>query len=330
MRVAVTGAAGFVGLNVLNELVGKGHEVRAIDRVTPEVGAPEGIEWQVRDILDPAAMREALDGIDTVLHLVALITLAEEDPIAWKVNVEGARTVAEAAHACGVRRLVHCSSMHAFNQRTAPDGRLDEASPRSDDPTLPVYDRSKWAGEQAVQEVISAGLDGVICNPTGVYGPVDYGQLSRFNLLLRSAARGRVPIMVDASFDFVDVRDVATGLVSAAEKGRTGENYLLPGHYVSMLDVFRMAADASGHMGPLFGFSVSRARQLASIVKPVTSMFKSDIFDDAAFAALDGAPTVDGAKARAELGYEPRPAEDTVRDLVAFFVETGQLRRGSG
>lgn len=216
--------------------------------------------------------------------------------------------------------------MHSFDQYRSPGERISESSPRSTDPTLPVYDRSKWAGEQALHAVIADGLDAVICNPTGVFGPVDYGP-SRMNGMLRDAARGRVPAVVTGAFDFVDVRDTVRSLVVAAEFGRTGENYLLSGHRVTMLDLFRQAADSTGHIGPLFAFPVSLARRVAPIAAPIARLLGSDVVAAAAFGALVASPVIDGTKAGRELAHTPRPIDETVRDLVAFFVETGQLRR---
>ncbi|WP_141549945.1 NAD-dependent epimerase/dehydratase family protein, partial [Nocardia farcinica] len=95
-----------------------------------------------------------------VYHLVAVITLAEKNDLAWRVNTEGVRVVAEAALATGVRRMVHASSIHAFDQYTC-GGSIDETSARSTDPSLPVYDRSKWQGEIELRAVIDQGLDAV-------------------------------------------------------------------------------------------------------------------------------------------------------------------------
>ncbi|MEO9222731.1 MAG: NAD-dependent epimerase/dehydratase family protein, partial [Mycobacteriaceae bacterium] len=188
MKIAVTGAAGFLGTNLVNQLVEDGHDVTGVDRVRSE-HAPKQVKWVLGDVLDPDAMVRALDGAELVYHLIAMITLAHLDEKAWTVNTVGVRTVAEAARTVGVRRMVHCSSVHSFDQY-ALEGELDENTPRSTASSIPVYDRSKWAGEQELGKVIVAGLDAVICNPTGVYGPVDYGP-SRINGMLRDAARGR-------------------------------------------------------------------------------------------------------------------------------------------
>ncbi len=330
MKVAVTGAAGFIGTNLVRLLVEQGNEVVAIDRVRSEHWPEAGVTWKNADVLDPASMESALQGAEVVYHLVAMITLKQQDETAWRLNTLGVRTVAEAALAAGVRRMVHCSSVHSFDQYGC-DGYLNEESARSESADIPVYDRSKWAGEQQLREVVAQGLDAVICNPTGVYGPVDYGSqgkgLSRINGMLRDAARGRVPAVIEGGFDFVDVRDVALGLTLAAEKGRTGENYLLTGHNQEMLTMFRLSARVAGRRGPLLAFPLKMIEAIVPLAEPIAAKFGSDVVSRAALGALISQPQVDGSKAAAELGYTPRSAEQTIHDLVAFFVESDQLAR---
>jgi len=324
MRVAVTGAAGFLGANVVNTLVEDGHDVVAIDRVATDLVTAPGITWVSADVLDPAQVRAALDGVEVVYHLVAVISLKHEDPLAWRVNVDGVATVARAALEVGVRRMVNCSSLNAFRYRLGD--RLDETAPRSTAPDLPVYNRSKYAGEVELLKVVEDGLDGVICNPTGIYGPVDQPtRLSRMNQSLRDAARGRAPVAVRAAFDMVDVRDVARGLTLAAEKGRTGENYLLPGHHVGLHEVTAMAARAAGRREPLVVLPAKVITTVAPFVDPIARLFGSDAMTPMALETLNASPVVDGSKARDELGYDPRPTEETVEDLVAFFAEHGLL-----
>ncbi|WP_433192652.1 NAD-dependent epimerase/dehydratase family protein [Nocardia sp. CA-107356] len=325
MKVAVTGAAGYLGTNLLSLLVERGHEVTAIDRIVPEQRTDPHVTWVTGNVLDPESMRTVLAGAEIVYHLVAVITLADQHDLAWKVNTEGVRVVAEAALDLGVRRMVHASSIHAFNQYTC-GGRIDESSMRSTDPSLPVYDRSKWAGEVELRKVIEKGLDAVICNPTGVFGPLDYSTpLSRINRTLRDAARGRVPAMIGGGFDLVDVRDVAKGLILAGERGRTGENYLLGGSMISMLDLCRTAASFGGKKGPKFSIPPKVVTGLIPALQPFGKLLKTDILSKAALGALVSAPIVDHGKAEREIGYQPRPIEETVRDLVTFFTDPKRL-----
>ncbi|MGV9662937.1 NAD-dependent epimerase/dehydratase family protein [Nocardia niigatensis] len=326
MRVAVTGAAGFIGTNLVDRLAGLGHEVVAIDRSVPEYSHAQAIRWERGDVLDGTRMRQAFDGVEVVYHLVAMITLAHRDERAWTVNTRGVHTVATAASAAGVRRLVHCSSIHSFDQYRC-GGRIDETSVRSTDPSLPVYDRSKWQGEIELHKVIDAGLDAVICNPTGVYGPADHPPLSRINGILRDAARGRVPMLLQGAFDLVDVRDVVDGLIAAAEKGRTGENYLLPGSMITLFDACREAAAVVGRRGPAFAFPLSAADTIMPIAEPIGRLFGSDLVSRASLGALRVSPIISGVKARNELGWVTRPGTETIRDLVCYFVSSGLLDR---
>ncbi|WP_280222123.1 NAD-dependent epimerase/dehydratase family protein [Nocardia neocaledoniensis] len=317
MKVAVTGAAGYLGSNLIPQLLERGHEVVAIDRAAPTISDP-AVTWVSGDVLDPASMRTALAGAEVVYHLVALITLAEKNDLAWRVNTEGVRVTAEAALEVGARRFVHTSSIHAFDQYRA--GHIDETTVRSADPGLPVYDRSKWAGEQELRTVIERGLDAVIVNPTGVYGPVDHpDRLSRLNSVAAEAMRGRTPVMIGGGFDLVDVRDVAHGLILAGEKGRTGENYLLGGYMTALLDLCRMAAARTGAKGPRFAIPAKALGAVLPIVEPIGKRFGSDILSKAALGAILSAPIVDHGKAERELGYHPRPTAETVADLVDFL-----------
>ncbi|MEZ5209885.1 NAD-dependent epimerase/dehydratase family protein [Gordonia sp. (in: high G+C Gram-positive bacteria)] len=327
MKVAVTGANGFVGTNLVDLLRLDGHEVVAIDRVVPSgFESASGVRGVVADVLDPDAMRAALAGVDVVYHLVAVITLAHRNERAWQINTKGVRVVAQAALDAGVTRMVHCSSIHSFDQHTRCD-HLDESSRRSDSPDLPVYDRSKYAGEQELRAVIDRGLDAVICNPTAVFGPVDSVPMSRVNGILRDAARGRLPAFVRGGFDFVDVRDVAGGLVAAAASGRTGENYLLGGHYHQLADIARDTARLCGRRGPIVALPLSGLAALMPVIEPISAAFGSDLLTRASLATVTASPRVDCSKAAAELGYRPRPTADTVRDLASHFVSAGHLAR---
>jgi len=323
MKVAVTGAAGFLGVNVVREMVAAGHEVLALDRVIPAsandlVGAPEAVSWTQCDVLDEAATTTLLEGCDLVMHLVAVVTLRQEDPIAWRVNVEGVGTVARAALAAGVGRMVNCSSLASFHYER--HGHVDETTARATDPKLPVYHRSKYAGEVELRKVIDRGLDALVCNPTGIYGAVDHPtRLSRMNQAMLDAARGRMPVSTSGDFDMVDVRDVARGFRLAAEKGRTGENYLLGGHRFGLAAAQRLAAREVGRRGPVLLIPSRILGAVAPVLDPITSRLGSEAFSPAGLENILTSPIVDHGKAATELGYRPRPTKESIADLVAFF-----------
>lgn len=314
---AVTGATGHVGVNLVAHLCEQGWRVRAISRNPIGKRETGQVERIAGDVRDAACMRDAFQGVDIVFHLAARITLASEDPEAWDINVRGPATVAAAALAAGVSRMVHCSSVHSFDLARARP-RLDEKSIRATDPSRPLYDRSKFAGEIEVRRIIDQGLDATIVNPTGIIGPIDVGT-SRTNQIITTAARGRLPVVAHGGFDWVDVRDVVTSLEAAAHKGRTGENYLLAGHRSSVLYLARLAAALNGHFGPLIVLPSGLARWAAPLGERISRRFDSDLITPASIGALIDDPVVDGDKARRELGHDPRPLEDSVRDTVRWF-----------
>jgi nucleoside-diphosphate-sugar epimerase len=314
----VTGASGYVGVNLVQHLRHSGWLVRTVGR-RPLGGA----DHTSADIRDRDKLRPVLEGATIVFHLAAKITLSRVDPEAWDINVRGPAAVAASALDAGVQRMVHCSSVHAFDlARSRPV--LSENSPRATSPDRPIYDRSKAAGELEVRRVVEAGLDATIVNPTGVIGPVDKGP-SRMNTIINLAARGRLPVVVQGGFDWVDVRDVVAGLVAAAERGRTGENYLLPGHRTTVLELGRLAAALNGHRGPILAIPGKLAMWVAPAAEWIGHRFHSDFLTPASVGTLLDDPIVDGKKAATELSYQPRPLEDTVRDLLRSFEGNPKL-----
>jgi dihydroflavonol-4-reductase len=297
-------------------------EVRGVDQRKPALAlAALGAAWARADVLDSASLRSAFEGAEIVYHLAARISVTgDPEGRVRATNVDGVRNVAEAALGAGVRRLVHCSSVHAFDLERC-EGTLDEASPRATDPRLPAYDRSKAAGEEALRSVMARGLDAVIVNPTGVIGPFDLGpsRMSRFFLALRD---GRLPALLPGGFDWVDARDVAATLVAAAERGRSGENYLVPGHWCSLRDLALVAHGVTGaRVPPVVPMAVARAW---SPIGTRLGRAADDplMFTSEALHAIRFGPRVSGAKAGRELGHTARPTADTVRDVYAAFGST--------
>lgn len=327
MRVLVTGAAGYLGRPLVAALVSRGDSVTAVDLVSDLPADSERVQWRRLDVLDEKAVGAVMDGHELVFHLAAKITLHRRDAAAWRLNTQGVRVISRAALAAGVPRFVHCSSVHSFD--TSAPGVMTERSARAiPGAALPLYDRSKFAGELALQQVIAEGLPAVIANPTGVFGPPDApGHLSRMNAMLRDAARGRVPADVAGGFDWVDVRDVVAGLLQVADVGRVGENYLLGGNSLEIHAALHTAATVAGRRGPAVTLPHWLVKTIVPLATSIGRRVGSDILTNASMAALRWNPVVDHSKAREQLGYQVRSSEQTIRELVAHFVMTGQLDR---
>lgn len=326
MRFVVTGGSGHLGVNVVRALVAAGESVRVVD-VRESAGlAGLAAEFVKASILDGAALADAFAGTDFVLHLAAKISIAgDPDGSVRRVNVDGVRTVAEAALGAGVRRLVHCSSLHAYDVG-AIRGPVREDGRRATDARLPAYDRSKAEGEDELRRVIERGLDAVILNPTGMFGPVDPDP-SLMGRVLLAMFKGRMPVTVAGAFDWVDVRDVSGALIAATGRGRAGENYLIGGHRASVTELGRLAAEVSGRRPPRLVMPLGPVRIAARAAVRMAGPRRAGrlLLTPESLHALVTDPAVDFSKAAAELGYQPRPLAETIADLHTSFIGDGRL-----
>jgi len=331
MKVAVTGATGHIGGNLVRVLLASGHTVRAIHRSDTRPLDGLGVEAVRADVRDPVAMVRALDGMELVFHLAGRITInGDPDGEVLSTNRQGTASVAAACLNVGVRRLVHFSSIHALRQ-DPHDQPLDEARPLADEGVghCLTYDRTKAAGEREIRAAVERGLDAVIVNPTSVIGPIDF-KPSAMGAACLKIARRQLPALVDAGFDWVDVRDVAQGAVSAGLSGRKGERYLLSGAWTSFGELAGQIARAAGVRPPRFvaplwmaalGAPFSMAWAKLSRTRPLVTLESLETLRTSHRAISHG-------KAAQELGYRPRPLEETTGEIVRWFRDAGFLKRG--
>jgi dihydroflavonol-4-reductase len=324
MKVAVTGASGHIGGNLVRSLLAEGHEVRALYRTDTRPLEGLALEKFQADVLEPSSLDKPFQGAEVVFHLAGRITIeGDPDGSVWRTNVEGTKNVCAACLKAGVRRLVHFSSIHALKQLPL-DTPLDETRDASDSDM--AYDRTKVAGERAVQEAIQQGLDAVIVNPTSVVGPIDHKPGAMGTALLMMCRRD-IPGLVDAGFDFVDVRDVCAGAIGAAKTGRKGERYLLGSRWASICELGAIATDEAGVKPPRLVFPIWLAQVGAPFAVLWARLRKTrPVFTPESMHTLkEGHHDIRHDKAARELGYTARPLEETVRDSVRWFQENGQL-----
>ncbi len=310
---AVTGVTGHVGLNLVRALHADGWTVRGLVHHGPP---PEGVEGVKGDVLDRDSLAPLYEGAEVVFHLAAVISIrGDKGGLVQRVNVDGVRNSAQAAAKAGVRRFVHTSSVHAFDtiDRGVP---IDESTGRATE-EHPAYDQSKAAGERALREV--EDLDFVVCNPTGIMGPHDPGT-SRINKVLRDLRDRRLPALLDGGFNWVDSRDVAAGLLAAADRGEAGGNYLLGGHWASLQGLAGHVHEVTGSKPPL----VTTPMWLAKIFAPISAMGSAMIGREGAFVPealmpLEAAKEISTARAERDLGWAPRPLGETVRDYFQWL-----------
>ena len=330
MLTLVTGASGHLGATLVRHLLARGHRVRAL--IHAQSIALEGlpIERVHGDILDRASLDPAFDGVEAVFHLAATISLIKSDAErVMRTNTLGPEHVVDACLAHKVRRLVHYSSVHAFLPH-GPGGVTDEERPPNLNPRAPAYDRSKALGQQIVQEAVrTRGLDAVVVNPVGVLGPWDFAP-HLGNRAILDLGLGLLPSLAGGGFDWVDARDVSDGAIAALERGRTGESYLLSGTWKSVTELAALVEGETGTKAPRFTAPLWLARIGVPFAAGYAKLKRTQpLFTMASLRALEEHRSCSNEKARAELGYTPRPTSETVRDSFTFFRAVGLFERGA-
>ena len=323
-HVAVTGAAGHLGGAVVRALIEAGANVRAL--VHHDRRALEGLSVELHegDIQDPDAVARLVARCDRVIHLAAVISLEPRaEPLMKAINVDAVQVVVDACLAAGVARLVHASSIHAFAAHPAAEPVDESRGPA--EPNAPAYDRSKAAGEVIVRDAVARGLDAVIVNPTAIVGPYDFRPSPMGEVMLDLYHR-RMPGLVAGGFDWVDVRDVATGVLAAAERGVRGTNYLLSGTWHAVVDLADRIAALTGVPRPRFVSPMWLARAAAPFAAGWARLRKKRaLFTPTSLVALRNHQRVSSERARRELGHTARPLDATLRDTFAWFEANGML-----
>ncbi|NOY99445.1 MAG: SDR family oxidoreductase [Chloroflexi bacterium] len=324
--ILVTGATGHIGNVLVRQLVEKGKQVRALiwrgEDTTPLQNLD--IEMVAGDVLDPESLHQAVQGVEQVYHLAGVISIMPgQQPLVWRVNVEGTRNMLQAAKGGGVGRFVYTSSIHALQR--VDGGVIDESLPYDPDNPYGAYDRSKAAATLEVQRAAREGLEAVIVCPTGVIGPYDFRRSEMGQVILDAAERKPSPY-VDGAYDFVDVRDVAQGLILASEKGRTGESYILSGARMSVRYLLETIREITGK-----GFSMIRVpRPLAELGAKLAPFYyrlgkARPRFTPYSLEVLQSNSHISHEKATRELGYRPRTLHESLADTVRWFLENRAL-----
>ena len=319
MTVLVTGATGFVGAHVTRALVERGDDVRAGYRNPQRLDRLGDLDAEPvkGEVLDLEAMRKAMRGCDTVFHVAGFVA---SKPVAkvWELNQRGPIVAVEAAAMEDVKRVVLTSTISAVG--TANGRPADEDNPYPEDGLGLVYADAKRGGErEAIAAGERLGVEVVVVNPAYVLGvPVDTTQPGETSTrIVGNYLRGRLPAVLDAAINFVDVEDVADGHLLAADKGNPGERYILGGHNRAWAELIDMVAHASGLNHPLLVIpaevgAIARLRERVGLPGAISAE---------AFGLMGQDWRFTSAKAKRELGYKPRPLAQTVSATAEWYLD---------
>ena len=319
--ILVTGAAGHLGNVLVRQLVSQGKKVRAMALPGEDLSALAELDVELveANVLDPQSLEKAMQGVEVVFHLAGIIAIMPgEEKLMQRVNVDGVRNVVTTARKMGVNRLVHTSSIHAFKR--LPHGMVvDESVPVAPDSPTGGYDRTKAEGTLEVLNAVKQGLDAVIVCPTGVIGPFDYRQSELGQTILGFTKKG-LQLLVDGAYDFIDVRDVAHGLISACEKGRTGEIYILSGSRVLVREIMQIVHELVGNRTPSLVLPFSVAEFAARFTEPFYRWAKRvPKFTRYSLKTIRDNSLFSHEKASRELGHHPRPLRESIADTLKWW-----------
>jgi len=327
----LTGAAGFLGGNILKKLLADGQSVRALvlpgDKYASRI--PEGVEVVTGDVTDPADLERFFDvpaGTErVVIHAAGIVTIYPGfSQKVWDVNVGGTRAVLEMCEKTG-SKLVYVSSVHAIPP--APKGKeMDENAEFNPDLIRGFYGKTKAAATRLVlQAARERGVKACVVFPSGLCGPGDT-ERGHVTQMLVDCAGGRLPAGIEGGYDFADVRDVAEGVIAAAKRGEPGEGYILGNRVVSVREIFRAVHELTGAKLVKMMFPIPVAEAVTPFFEAYYKIKKRPpLFTKYSLYTLRSNSNFSHEKARRVLGYAVRPFSETLADSLAWLRAEGRI-----
>jgi dihydroflavonol-4-reductase len=319
----VTGATGLLGSVLVRELVSRGRVVKVFVRKTSDTVCFNGCEVEkiYGDVLDVDSLVRAFKDAENVYHLASELSIMPgPNKNLREVNLAGTDNVIKACFECGIKRLIYTSSIHAFKE-VKNVSNIDESLPF--DPSSPMgeYNRTKAMASIAVKKAVTEGLNAVIVCPTAIIGPYDF-RISNMGTLFIDYCSKRQKIIIDGAYDFVDVRDVAVGHILAAEKGKTGETYILSGQRLTIPELMSILEDLTGIPAPKHKLPQWLAYAVA-FVTPVYYKLSGNkpTFTTYSLRTVKSNSFISHKKASEELGFSPRPIRETIEDNLKWFKD---------
>lgn len=319
----VTGATGFLGHYIVENLKKRGKEVVALRMPGDKAHLSEGISYELGNITKPYTLQKfferAKDRKSILIHCAGMVSIATSgSDLLWKVNVDGTRNIVDLCERYEIGRLVYVSSVHAIPEQEGGQV-IKEPEQCSASLVEGAYGKSKAEAAVYVKKAAERGLDAVIAYPSGMIGPEDYTK-GYMTEVIRAYLKGYFPAAVQGGYDFADVRDVAEGVVACAEKGRQGEGYILSGEYVTVKEMFEKLSRIAGKKTVRHEIPLWAVRWAApACEKLCRRMQRLMLITPYSLYTLGSNGNFSCEKAVEELGYCHRPIEETLADTAMWL-----------
>ncbi len=324
----ITGIGGHLGNTVARELLATGETVRGFAQPNEDVTMLYGDAVSIvrGDVRDKNSMEPLFFGLkpeDEVyfIHCAGIVSVASKyDQRVVDVNVRGTENVVSLCKEHNVKKLVYISSVHALPE--LPHGNvIHEVEGFHAEAVIGLYAKTKAAATQIVLDAARAGLDATVIHPSGIIGPNDYGN-GHLTQMVINYLNGSLTACVEGGYDFVDVRDVADGIIAATSKGKKGECYILSNRYIPVRELLNTLSRITG------GKKITTVLPLwfAKFTAPLAELYykirhESPLFTRYTLYTLTSNARFTYEKARRDLGYKPRDINATIRDTVAFLTK---------
>ena len=335
MLYLLTGATGLLGSNILKELTEKGESVRVL--VLPNDAAianiPHGVEIVEGNILDDNSLNQffsVADNIDvTVIHAASLVTTdPNPNERVRAINIDGTRNIVKYCLLGKIKKLVYISSTGAIPE--LPNGQLiHEVEYHDPDMVIGYYSKTKAiATDLVLQAVREEDLDASVIYPSGIIGPNDYG-FGLITSVIKMMAEGKLRISIEGVFNSVDVRDLASGVIACAEKGRKGETYIMASQCYTFAQLMNTICEEAGVKKPLFTIPLWLMRPFAALGTLYSKVAKKSVlFTRFIIYNLERNNNFSVEKAETELGFQCRKLNETIADTIEWLKQEGKISNG--
>lgn len=318
----ITGATGFLGREVAKQLTAQQKNVIGLRLPGDKAHLLPGVEYIIGDITKPYTMQKFFkqaEGKEAVLiHCAGLVSVASEEERIWSVNVDGTRNIVDLCERYRIHKLLYVSSVHAIEERERGQ-IIRETKQFSASKVKGIYGKSKAEATAYVQKASERGMHAMIVHPSGMIGPEDYSD-GYMTETIKAFVKGYLPCAVEGGYDFVDVRDVADGIIKCAEKGKSGETYILSNEYITVKRMFDVLGRMSGKRKVRGTIPLKMVHTIAPFCEKVERMIGSPLLiTPYSIYTLGSNGNFSHEKADRELGYSVRPIEETLADVVSWI-----------
>ncbi len=331
-KYLVTGAAGHLGLNLIDLLVRQKKNVRVF--VLPNdkniLLLPKNIEIIYGDVTKKNDLERFFENKDNykliVIHCAGIVSITSKyNELVYNVNVNGTKNITDMCLENHVKRLLYVSSVHAI--RELPNKELiSETNDFSENNVVGLYAKTKREATKYVLEKVKDGLNAVVVHPSGIIGPNDYGH-GHVTQLLVDFCNKKLTAAVSGGYDFVDVRDVCDGMINAINKGKSGECYILSNKYYSVKELIDTIAKINNQKPIKTYLPLWFAKFTAPISELYYKILKqAPLYTAYSLYTLESNSNFSHEKATKELDYNPRPLEETLKDTIEFLREIKRVK----